>query len=182
MNTTRYWATIEFLPGQSAAIIELTLNGEWAGGGRIELPRNHSGSVRDALYEAGYVHASARAALKGGTLDRYSEWEAPRPDLPASPPRSPTGRCLHSPLLSNDWQRRGGNALNVEIGEPLARCLQKQPEEWRGRGMSSLRWLASGGSPLVFGPCTPRACALHDRINAIASVNAAVSIAREEGR
>lgn len=32
------------------------------------------------------------------------------------------------------------------------------PEHWRGPGASSLRWLASGGSPLVFGPCSPGAC------------------------
>jgi len=74
MTNTRYSATIEFLLGQRAAIIELTdCNGEWAGGGRIEV-RPINGDVRGALTEAGYVHASASAAAKGGTLDRFSEW------------------------------------------------------------------------------------------------------------
>lgn len=69
-NTTRFWATIEFIRGQRAAIIELTnvTTGEWAGGGRIEI----KSSLRSDLYEAGYVHASFNAAAKGGTLDRYT--------------------------------------------------------------------------------------------------------------
>jgi len=67
----KFNATIEFIPGQRAAIIELTdSNGEWAGGGRIDV-RPINGDVRGALYEAGYVHASARAASKGGTLETY---------------------------------------------------------------------------------------------------------------
>ncbi len=73
-NTTRFSATIEYISGQSAAIVELTdSNGEWAGGGRIDV-RPINGDVRAALYEAGYVHATARAASKGGALDKFSEW------------------------------------------------------------------------------------------------------------
>lgn len=65
----KFTATIEFLSGQKAAIIELTdAHGEWSGAGRIDLPR---GSRAD-LYEAGYKLASQNAAAKGGTLDRYS--------------------------------------------------------------------------------------------------------------
>lgn len=70
MNTTeRFWATIEYVrPGE--AIVSLTdSSGEWAGGGIVAI-RSRS---RADLYEAGYVHASARAAAKGGSLDRYAE-------------------------------------------------------------------------------------------------------------
>lgn len=71
--TNRFSATIEYLPGQRAAIIELTdSRGEWAGGGRIDV-RPINGDVHGALYEAGYVDASRRAACKGGVLDRFSE-------------------------------------------------------------------------------------------------------------
>lgn len=54
--------------------------------------------------------------------------------------------------------RRPVNALCVEIGAPLPRCILKMPEHWTGKGRSAIRWLASGGSPLVFGPCTPLCC------------------------
>jgi hypothetical protein len=50
--------------------------------------------------------------------------------------------------------RRHANALNVEVGTPLARCTRKLPEHWAGSGASALRWLGSGGSPLVFGECS----------------------------
>lgn len=63
------------------------------------------------------------------------------------------GQLTSGPLL-----RRPVNGLNVEIGAPLPRCRLKLPEHWSGAGASSLRWLASGGSPLVFGLCTPGAC------------------------
>ncbi len=68
---TRYHGTIEFLRGQRAAIVTLTLNGEWSGSGRIELPSGN----KAALYELGYAHLSRSAALKGGSLDRYSVTE-----------------------------------------------------------------------------------------------------------
>ena len=53
--------------------------------------------------------------------------------------------------ISFDVSRRPANALNVEIGTPLPRCISKTPAHWRG--MSGIRWLASGGDALVFGPC-----------------------------
>jgi len=70
MNTTeRFWATIEYT-GNGRAIIELTNSrGEWSGAGRISV---RSG-LRADLYEAGYREASARAACKGGILDRFTE-------------------------------------------------------------------------------------------------------------
>jgi len=64
-----YSATIEFLAGQSAAIVALTdPSGEWAGAGRIEV---RSGRKVD-LYEEGYRYASISAQSKGGRLGRYS--------------------------------------------------------------------------------------------------------------
>ena len=55
-------------------------------------------------------------------------------------------------------ERRPGNALNVEIGQPMDRCRLRTPEHWRGA--SAARWLASGGSPLVLGICSRGACPL----------------------
>ena len=60
-----------------------------------------------------------------------------------------------------DVTRRPANALCVEIGTPLPRCTLKLPSHWTGTEASALRWLASGGSPLVLGPCSascPRTC------------------------
>lgn len=53
-------------------------------------------------------------------------------------------------------ERRRANALNVEIGTPLPRCLLKVPEHWPSDAPGALRWLGSGGSALVFGPCSAR--------------------------
>lgn len=64
---TRFEATIEFLSGQKAAIITLTLNGEWSGSTRITTKFN---SLSD-LYELGYKTASQNAACKGGTINTY---------------------------------------------------------------------------------------------------------------
>jgi hypothetical protein len=44
-------------------------------------------------------------------------------------------------------ERRPANALNIEIGQPMDRCLEKSPD---GRGMA---WLWSGGSLLAYGLC-----------------------------
>ena len=52
-------------------------------------------------------------------------------------------------------ERRPVNGLNVEIGGSFDRCLDKTPAAWRGQGVSGVRWLASGGSALVFGICSP---------------------------
>jgi hypothetical protein len=65
---TKFNGTIEYISGQRAAIIELVnINGEWSGGGRIDLK---SGSKAD-LYEEGYRQLSINAAGKGGTLETY---------------------------------------------------------------------------------------------------------------
>lgn len=55
------------------------------------------------------------------------------------------------------FERRPGNALNIEIGSPSVRCKDRVPDHWP-EGMSSARWLLSGGSPLVLGTCSPGAC------------------------
>lgn len=65
----RFNGTIEILKGQRAAIVTLNHNGAWSGSERIALP---NGS-RDDLYELGYTKASQKAAVKGGTLDTYSQ-------------------------------------------------------------------------------------------------------------
>jgi hypothetical protein len=65
----KFYATVEFLSGQSAAYLELTdQTGEWAGSGRIEV---RSG-LRSDLYEEAYRQASLNAQSKGGRLERFS--------------------------------------------------------------------------------------------------------------
>lgn len=155
MKNARFWATYETIrPGE--AIVELTLNGEWQGGGLVTIRSTDPA----ALYEAAYRHAAMAAASKGGTLDRFTEV---RPD-PQPEPTQPRARLAAlrescGAHVSLDVERRPANALNVEIGTPAPRCIDKRPEHWPAN-MGSLRWLASGGSPLVFGPCSawcPRA-------------------------
>lgn len=58
-------------------------------------------------------------------------------------------------------ERRPGNALNLEIGTPMPRCLLKRPEHWPETA-STLRWLGSGGGLFVFGPCTRQYCPTKD--------------------
>lgn len=69
MSGADYSATIEYLPGQAAAIVALfDAAGEWSGAGRVEV---RSG-LRSDLYEAGYRLAAASAAIKGARLGRFS--------------------------------------------------------------------------------------------------------------
>ena len=49
-------------------------------------------------------------------------------------------------------ERRPANALNLEIGAPQARCLQRAPD---GRGLA---WLWSGGELLAYGCCDRGGC------------------------
>lgn len=60
--------------------------------------------------------------------------------------------------LSSSVERRPANALNIEIGAPLPRCSARPPATWRGVETAVLRWLGSGGSPLVFGLCARQVC------------------------
>ena len=63
----KFFATIEFLSDQSAAILTLTDHtGEWAGSGRVE------GRDRSTIYERAYTLASLNAQSKGGRLERFS--------------------------------------------------------------------------------------------------------------
>ena len=57
--------------------------------------------------------------------------------------------CKHIPL-----PERKANALNVEVGSPLPRCMLKTPSHWPAH-MTGFRWIVSGGDAYVFGPCTP---------------------------
>lgn len=65
-------------------------------------------------------------------------------------------RCSCSGLVAPPLERRPGNALNMEIGQALPRCLDKPPRSWGTKAPMGLRWLGSGGSPLVFGLCSAR--------------------------
>ena len=73
----KFYATIEFLLSQRAAIIALTDSaGEFAGAGRIDLRHRAfetSEALEARLYEAGYTYASRVATGKGGRLERFSD-------------------------------------------------------------------------------------------------------------
>lgn len=57
----KFFATLEFLSGQRAAILTLTdQSGAWAGSGRVE------GRDRSNIYERAYTLASLNAESKGG--------------------------------------------------------------------------------------------------------------------
>ncbi len=68
-----------------------------------------------------------------------------------------SAQCSHR--LSAPLERRPVNGLNVEPIQPQDRCIELPPSHWPNTGMA-LRWLASGGSALVFGRCRPTACPL----------------------
>jgi hypothetical protein len=143
----KFYATIEFLSGQSAAILTLTDQaGEWAGSGRIE------GRDRASIYERAYTHASLSAQSKGGRLERFSRVEAPKPEPTWQEHSEACGSRVIPAFL-----HRGANALNVEPMQPTARCLNRKPEHWP-ESMSALRWRASGGDALVFGCCEAQHC------------------------
>jgi len=63
----KFFATVEFLSGQQAAILTLTdAAGNWNGSGRVE------GHDRDHIYERAYTQASLAAQSKGGSLERLT--------------------------------------------------------------------------------------------------------------
>lgn len=67
---TKFFATIEFLFPQYAALVTLTNQGELECAFRVDLPKCQ-GNLASALYEEGYRLASATASSKGGRLERY---------------------------------------------------------------------------------------------------------------
>jgi hypothetical protein len=74
-TSQQFHGTIEFIPGQRAAIVSLLDGlGEWSGAERIEL-RPLAFETRDELharlYEVGYTCASRKATHKGGRLETY---------------------------------------------------------------------------------------------------------------
>jgi hypothetical protein len=72
--TLKFYATVEFLRDQPAAIVTLTDEaGDWAGAGRVEV---RSGRRYD-LYEEAYRQASQSAQAKGGRLERFAEAASP---------------------------------------------------------------------------------------------------------
>jgi len=77
------------------------------------------------------------------------------------PPASEQGGRVTVPLpiacdsrVTLDVPRRRANALNIEVGTPAPRCLCKPPSHWPVASGMALRWIASGGSALVFGSCS----------------------------
>ena len=66
-------------------------------------------------------------------------------------------RCPNRTTMT--LERRPVNGLNIEIGQGCDRCKARTPDHWPAH-MGALRWLASGGSALVFGACEASACPL----------------------
>lgn len=66
--------------------------------------------------------------------------------------------CPHQLRLA--LERRPGNALNIEIGQPMPRCRLRAPRHWSGFDPRGTRWLLSGGNGLVFGICSASSCPL----------------------
>lgn len=138
----KFYATIEFLTGQSAAILTLTNEtGEWAGSTRIQ---TRSG-LRSDLYEEAYRQASFNAHAKGGRLERFS---VAKPAMGHAEYSATCGARIDPP-----FQHRRANALNVEPIQPFPRCVDKRPSHWP-HNMTGLRWIASGGEAWVFGMCS----------------------------
>ena len=54
---------------------------------------------------------------------------------------------------------RAVNGLNIEIAQAADRCILKRPAHWPETA-TALRWIGSGGDPLVFGVCEARKCSL----------------------
>lgn len=148
----KFYATVEVLSGQRAAILTLTDQaGEWAGSGRIEV---RSG-LRFDLYEEAYRQASVNALSKGGRLERFYVVE-PEPPVAPAPTWAERSAACGSRVVPAFLHRRA-NALNIEPMQPMARCLNQKPEHWPA-SMSALRWIGSGGEPLVFGHCSASSC------------------------
>jgi hypothetical protein len=68
--------------------------------------------------------------------------------------------CRYAVEVGSDDKTHNRNRLRVELGPPAhdsLRCLAQPPTHWPD-GTSGLRWLRSGGSPLVFGSCIGDIC------------------------
>ncbi len=66
-TTPKFYATIESVRPGTGIVTLVDQHGEWNGSGLVQVK---SGS-RDALYEQGYILASASAASKGGRVETY---------------------------------------------------------------------------------------------------------------
>ena len=60
--------------------------------------------------------------------------------------------------------KRPVNGLNIEIGTPAARCINKPPVNSAGVKANAFRWLLSGGSELAFGVCCQATCPLREQM------------------
>lgn len=135
-----YTATYEII-GRRVIVALFDSKGEWAGAGRIDVPR---GSRREAALR----EAKQRAWIKGGTLVGFAPHSVPFVEIKEACPER----------IALGVERRPANALNIEIGTPLARCREQTPVAWEGVDHRASRWLLSGGSPLVLGVCCAENC------------------------
>ena len=57
---------------------------------------------------------------------------------------------------------RQANALRIEVMSPSVRCTLRLPEHWSpgAKKLGALRWIGSGGSPMVLGVCQLSVCPL----------------------
>lgn len=65
-----------------------------------------------------------------------------------------------SSRMEQPTPRRPVNGLNVEVGTPSPRCINKPPVNVAGVKADAFRWLLSGGSELAFGVCCVATCPL----------------------
>lgn len=73
---------------------------------------------------------------------------------PRKAPREPWKEpCEHR--IEVQTPPRPVNGLNIEIATPQPRCIQKPPKHIKNpEHFHALRWILSGGDPLVFGRCS----------------------------
>lgn len=93
------------------------------------------------------ITAAAGAVYHGWPIDEVPAWQW----------AVPGGFWPELALLCPDrrqpaLERRPVNGLNVEVGEPQARCMRRCPD---GRGAA---WVLSGGSLLDYGVCCQASC------------------------
>jgi len=79
-----------------------------------------------------------------------------------------TDRCRY--LVEIDPVRRPGNVVCVEPIQPVPRCKLKFPKHWGSYDMV-VRWLWSGGDPMVLGICSRYNCPLdHEHKNSYPNI------------
>jgi hypothetical protein len=98
------------------------------------------------------AHSEATSEQKRQLLDQVPAWQWATPgghwyDL--------SKHC--SNRVDPALERRPANALCIEIGTPMPRCLFREPGGSK-EGRSNLAYLLSGGSILAYGICEQAHC------------------------